>query len=352
MRCNPGHSHRHIHHHHHHHSHCGPCYGGSVFTFSHHCGGHSGGFWGGFGAGLGMGLGNMLGGFMNSFTCGFGNMFGGFGMGGFGMPMMGGFGMPWAASYGGGTVKDDAYFASRYGTGKSSSTSTSSVESGEEVKANEEAETKTETKAATGKIGDIEIDNLTQEDVSNIKKDDYDALGDTDKVNLKGKFKGLVQDDPDKAAEWANSDTLPDDLVKIARASFYTEGNTNYDGKEEIDASKIVRAHDTYSEKEESGGLPRDVEPNDAEGSVVIIQAAEGNHPQTIKIYDDGVEEKDEEKAITYEYKETKHGEYIYKSDRNQQEYVLQKTSSGKYELVQYCYHTGWSKKDANSAES
>ena len=352
MRCNPGHSHRHIHHHHHHHSHCGPCYGGSVFTFSHHCGGNSRPFWSGFGAGLGMGLGNMLGGFMNSFTSSFGNMFGGFGMpmmGGFGM---GGFGMPWAASYGGGTVKDDAYFASKYGTGISSSTSTCFCGC-KDRKAKEEVEIG--TKATTGKIGDIEIDNLTKDSASNITETDYDALGDTDKDNLKKKFKDLAKDNPEEAAEWANLDTLPDDLVKIARASFYSEGNTNYDGKEEIDASKIVRAHDTYSEKEESGGLPGDVKPNCAsrENDVVITPAVGGNHPQTIKIYDDGVEENnDGENAITYEYKETKYGEYIYISDRNQQEYVLQKTSSGKYELVQYPYHIGWSAEDANSAEN
>ena len=175
MRCNPGHSHRHIHHHHHY-SHCGPCYGGSVFTVSHHCGGHSGGFWGGFGTGLGMGLGNMLGGFMNSFTSGFGNMFsgfgnmfGGFGMGGFGfgMPMMGGFGMggfgmPWAASYGGATVKDDAYFASRYGTGISSSTSSSSFVKSEE-------EDKGKVSGNTGGTGNadkvITIKNGTVEDI-------------------------------------------------------------------------------------------------------------------------------------------------------------------------------------------
>ena len=178
MRCNPGHSHRHIHHHHHHHSHCGPCYGGSVFTFSHHCGGHSGGFWGGFGAGLGIGLGNMLGGFINSFTSGFGNMFGSFGnmfggfgmggfgfgmpmMGGFGMPMMGGFGLPWAASYGGGTVKDDAYFASRYGTGKSSSTSTSSVESGEEVKASDNGS----VSGVTGGTGNTDKVTINEQEV-------------------------------------------------------------------------------------------------------------------------------------------------------------------------------------------
>ena len=180
MRCNPGHSHRHIYHHHHHHSHCGPCFGGSVFTVSHHCGGHSAGFWGGFGAGLGMGLGNMLGGFMNSFTSGFGNMFGGFGnmfggfgMGGFGfgMPMMGGFGMggfgmPWAASYGGGTVKDDAYFASKYGTGISSSTSSSSSVKSEE---DDEASDKGSVSGDTGGTGNT------------------DGTGNPDKVTIAGK---------------------------------------------------------------------------------------------------------------------------------------------------------------------
>ena len=373
MRCNPGHSHRHIHHHHHHHSHCGPCFGGSVFTVSHHCGGHSGGFWGGFGAGLGMGLGNMLGGFMNSFTSGFGNMFsgfgnmfGGFGMGGFGfgMPMMGGFGMggfgmPWAASYGGGTVKDDAYFASKYGTGKSSSTSSSSSSSctcgcGKEGVEKEGVEK--EEVAATGKIGDIEIDKLTNKDASNIKNDDYVALGDTDKENLKKKFEVLAKGNSEEAAKWAKSTTLHDDLVKIARASFYTEGNTNYDGKEEIDASKIVRAHDTYSMTSDGNGFPRDVKPNrsDNEVAVEIENASDGNYPKTIKIYDDNVEanNNNNERAITYTYQEIKHGEYIYKSDRNNQEYVLQKTSNGEYELVQYRYHTGWCEKDANSAQS
>lgn len=333
MRCNPGHSHRHIHHHHHHHSHCGPCYGGSVFTFSHHCGGHSGGFWGGFGAGLGIGLGNMLGGFINSFTC-----------------MFSGFGMPWAASYGGGTVKDDVYFASRYETGKSSSTSTCFCGC-KDRKAKEKVET--ETKATTGKIGDIEIQDLTKEDAGKITKEEYKGLGKDDKLALQEKFKGLAQGDPDKAAEWAKSTSLPEDLVKIARESFYIDGNSNYDGNTTISGTDIVRAHDTYSEKEESGGLPRDVVPNVAGGSVVITQATEGKHPYTIKIYDNGVEKNNNgENAITYEYKETKHGEYIYISDRNQQEYVLQKTSSGKYELVQYPYHIGWSAEDANSAEN
>lgn len=201
MRCNPGHSHRHIHHHHHHHSHCGPCFGGSVFTVSHHCGGHSGGFWGGFGAGLGMGLGNMLGGFMNSFTSGFGNMFGGFGnmfggfgMGGFGfgMPMMGGFGMggfgmPWAASYGGGTVKDDAYFASRYGTGKSSSTtsSSSSVKSKEEVIDGDNGNVSGNTggtgnadKVITINEKVVEIEKITIDDLKNMTDDDLKVIDD------------------------------------------------------------------------------------------------------------------------------------------------------------------------------
>ena len=75
--------------------------GGDTLIFNYNsnntyncCGGHGGGFWGGLGMGLGMGFGNFLGGFCGNLFGGFGNMFGGFGMGNMfgGFPSWGGFG--------------------------------------------------------------------------------------------------------------------------------------------------------------------------------------------------------------------------------------------------------------------
>lgn len=107
------------------HHHCGSYNGGNTYI-NFGCNGHQGGFWGGLGIGLGYGVSNWFSGLFG----GFGNMFGGFGMGGFGFPGMGGFGfgMP---SWGGGlsglwggsaSKNDDADVASKYSSAKSSST--------------------------------------------------------------------------------------------------------------------------------------------------------------------------------------------------------------------------------------
>lgn len=75
--------------------------GGDTLIFNYNsnnsyncCGGSRGGFWGGLGMGLGMGVGNFLGGLCGNLFGGFGNMFGGFGMGNMfgGFPSWGGFG--------------------------------------------------------------------------------------------------------------------------------------------------------------------------------------------------------------------------------------------------------------------
>ena len=114
----------------------------------------------------------------------------------------------------------------------------------------------------------------------------------------------------------------------------YLDGYTNYDGKTELQDGDVIKAHDT-------SGKTKDTVIVNGKTSK-ITKSTNGSHPQTIVIQDT--------KDITYTYKETVNGEYVYVSDQDHQEYILQKHGD-KYELIQYDWHEGYGKKDWSSKE-
>lgn len=190
----------------------------------------------------------------------------------------------------------------------------------------EKIKPKTKAPEATGKYNGEDIANLTGEKIKAIPQADFDKLAEADKNAIIDKAKNLSNDEKVELAKNAN---IPE-IREAVKQSFYGT-HTNYDGNTEIAEANLVQAID----------LSRKTRPTvKAEGKedAKITKADNSNRPQTIVIHD--------KKDITYTYKETKDGEYIYESDQDEQEYALQKTAEGKYELVQYNWHKGFAKKD------
>lgn len=158
--------------------------GGDTLIFNYNsnntyncCGGHGGGFWGGLGMGLGMGFGNFLGGFCGNLFGGFGNMFGGFGMGNMfgGFPSWGGFGN-WGF---GGTPA------------ASSNNNTSTTKTVTVTKENKDHE---EINKLSKEVADL----IAKNNQGTASKADIDALKAKIQAKLDGTFDG-IQDDLDKS---------------------------------------------------------------------------------------------------------------------------------------------------------
>ena len=103
----------------------------------------------------------------------------------------------------------------------------------------------------------------------------------------------------------------------------------------ELKDGDVIRATDT-------SGATRDTVCVNNKPST-ITKSSDGSHPQTIIIHDT--------KDITYTYNRTENGEYIYTSNQDNQEYILQKNSNGKYDLVQYEWNKGYGEKDWSPEE-
>lgn len=338
---------------------------GSNNTTIFNCGGShlGGGFWGGFGLGLGNAFGSLFGG-------GFG-----FGMGGFGFPAFGGgfgnFGGGWSNPWGnsGGSTRS----ANSSNNTCHCNDNTSDIKEDADQKKLTELIQKFrgfETDKANGKQVDPnaieqfrkDLRKLIAKPLDDIYKDTniecYRLLLD----ELNKAFPEAPEATTTPAATTESATTAPTTTTpatatttpaaeaappatEAATATEETEaaanneetenphtylpGYTNYDGKTELNNGDVIRAHDT-SEK------TRDTES--VNGKPSTITKSEGSHPQIIVIHD--------KKDITYKFeKKNEYGEYIYVSDQDQQEYILQKNGD-KYELIQYKWHKGYSKKD------
>ena len=159
----------------------------------------------------------------------------------------------------------------------------------------------------------------------------YDKLSDADKKAYGDKLAELLPNmsKEDKVALLGKA--LPSELKAKIKASFYVTGYTNYDGKTELKDGDVILAHDV-------SGLTKDTTKGAGKADSTITKSDNGSHPKTIVIHD--------RKDITYTYKETADGEYIYTSDQDKQDYVLQKGADGKFYLMQYEYHKGYGERD------
>lgn len=159
----------------------------------------------------------------------------------------------------------------------------------------------------------------------------YDKLSDADKKAYGDKLTALLPNMTDDDKKALLEKALPTELKAKIKASFYVTGYTNYDGKTELKDGDVILAHDV-------SGLTKDTTKGAGKADSTITKSDNGSHPKTIVIHD--------RKDITYTYKETADGEYIYTSDQNKQDYVLQKGADGKFYLMQYAYHKGYGERD------
>ena len=316
----------------------------TIFT----CGGShfGGGFWGGFGLGLGNAFGSLFSGL------------GGFGMGGFGFPSFGGgfgnFGGGWSNPWGG---------AGSSRTSDVNSKSTTTTCHCSEKKDSEPAKKNIDNAKfadLTGQLKDLQQkENVTPEEIQAVIDKVQDARDKEDGiegVNDKKTYDNLLatlKNMKTKAEQAQAAATKPAAPVTAAPSEngagavesgdddgvsdnthTYLDGYTNYDGKTELQDGDVIKAHDT-------SGKTKDTVIVNGKTSK-ITKSTNGSHPQTIVIQDT--------KDITYTYKETVNGEYVYVSDQDHQEYILQKHGD-KYELIQYDWHEGYGKKDWSSKE-
>ncbi len=314
---------------------------GSNNTTIFNCGGgHLGGFWGGFGLGLGNAFGSLFS--------------GGFGMGGFGFPSFGGFGNfgslwnnPW--SNGNSRVSNS-----------SSNTSTTACHCNDSAKTGNTSSEKLDPDRSTiGQLWDRKnelfkkgaqptsaelqqlLDDINKAEQNQDKNPIHDATDNADFKRLKYGLEDAISAAKQREANTQVTDpasdagkttppaTAPDVETAPGNSHTYLDGYTNYDGKTELTNGDVIKATDT-------SGKTKDTVIINGKTSL-ITKAADGSHPQTIVIQD--------KKDITYTYKETVNGEYVYTSNQDHQDYILQKHGD-KYELVQYDWHKGYGKKD------
>ena len=305
----------------------------TIFT----CGGShfGGGFWGGFGLGLGNAFGSLF------------SSFGGLGMGGFAFPS---FTSPWSSPW-------SSTGGSRT-PAESRTTSTTTCHCHEKKDSEPAKKNIDNAKFAdlTGQLKDLQQkENVTPEEIQAVIDKVQDARNKEDGiegVNDKKTYDNLLATlkNMKTKAEQAHAATKqPPTTTETPGGEgagavtpgqgddvqhSYLPGYTNYDGKTELQNGDVIRAHDV-SEKTKDTVIVNGKTSK-------ITKSTNGSHPQTIVIQDT--------KDITYTYKETVNGEYVYVSDQDHQEYILQKHGD-KYELIQYDWHEGYGKKDWSSKE-
>ncbi len=369
---------------------------GSIFntTYNIDCNGHSG-FWGGFGYGLGNAFGGLFSGLFRggmNFNC-FG--MGGFGIGGFGFPGFGGFNF---GNFGvpslGGIFGDRSKVSDSEDSEKTESKEKKEADDKKDKECEDPDRQKLADHVASVKTLFADEQNLTPDKLkelyNKIKTDmesskdephhtttdlkEYESL--LNILNDKAKAKGwgeIESEDFGKSSSAATTDPATTDPAATDPAATdpaatdpaatdpaatdpaatdpaatdpaatdpagkkqkYKTGFTNYDGKTELKDGDVIQATDESDVTNPTKNLNNKVSK--------ITKSSSGKHPQTITIYD--------KKTVIYTYKETRNGEFIYCSDQSNQEYVLQKNSKGKYELVQYEWHKGFGEKDWSPEE-
>lgn len=311
---------------------------GSNNTTIFNCGGsHLGGFWGGFGLGLGNGFGNLFSGLLGGFGLGFPGM-------GFGFPS---FGNIWGGN--GGQRTENEHNCCNCKNDDNDNVPTLNkdrkalhdlIEARRELTDGTTPATNDQKAAFNKKVDDAiaklekETDDIDAQDLKDFKLLYFDIEESAEPEDGKGK----VEKDPTQVEEPEVQDTeVPAPEVKDNKNEHkYLDGYSNYDGKTELKDGDVIRATDT-------SGATRDTVIVNGKTSK-ITKATNGSHPQTIVIQDS--------KDITYTYSKTVDGEYIYTSNQDNQEYVLQSNGKGKYELVQYEHNKGYGKKDWSPKEN
>lgn len=361
----------------------GACHGGgnnygSIFNINYNCSGRHGNFWTGLAGGLGYGIGswfmgglNMLGGWLG---LGGGMGFGGMGL--FGMPMFN-----WGNNTAAGVrnynndyrnterviekVTPDADYAKINELSDEVtqleqnpertqedidelSKKIDEFKKADDINTQENNDHLQDLKERLTKLSSAPVDDDVDKDPKTINFEDadnidtlmqklpeggYDKLSTQEKAAFNNKLGELLKGM--SASEKLNllKDKDTDSAVRAKiKATFYAPNFTNYDGSTVLNNGDVMLAHD-------ASGNTRDTKM--VENKSEVTKAENGNHPQTIVIHDS--------KDITYTYKETIDGEYIYVSDQDKQEYVLQKNGD-KYYLQQYEYHKGYGEKDWSPA--
>lgn len=174
-------------------------------------------------------------------------------------------------------------------------------------------------------INNKQISQLTDDDIAGITNDDYSNLDDEAKNDVKNKIYSLARSNRDKAEEWARSRTLPSDLRAEAKRSFYEEGYTNVTLDELTDEE--IKKLETVIDTSEVADFTNIKEITD-------ITRESGKLKSFKMTAESGT-------SVTYVTVSVVDGELIFHGDKDDQEYVLQKDSNGKYHLMQYEYHKG-----------
>ena len=156
----------------------------------------------------------------------------------------------------------------------------------------------------------------------------YDKLSKEDKDAFDKKLDELLPNMSDEDKQLLLSKALPSSTKAKIKATYY-DGFSNYDGKTELKDGTVIDAQDTSRKTRPTENINKQV--------TKITKSSNGLHPQTIEIND--------RNKITYTYKGTVDGEYIYTSNQDKQDYVLQK-QGGDYCLRQYPWHKGYGTAD------
>ena len=156
----------------------------------------------------------------------------------------------------------------------------------------------------------------------------YDKLSKEDKDAFDKKLDELLPNMSDEDKQLLLSKALPSSTKAKIKTTYY-DGFSNYDGKTELKDGTVIDAQDTSRKTRPTENINKQI--------TKITKSSNGLHPQTIEIND--------RNKITYTYKGTVDGEYIYTSNQDKQDYVLQK-QGGDYCLRQYPWHKGYGTAD------
>ena len=349
-------------------------YGNSVFNYTYNINGGQicgGGFWGGVLGGIGMGIGNFLGSILGGFGFGGfgfgGGCFGG-GMFGGGMPFFGG-GMPFLGGggfFGGGMMSGPYAISGDNGSGLSAlfGIGKKKKKGADGAGGNDVPKTVTVEKDCENPDGK-KYSELTPRETSLNKNFTIEALNSLYKDAVEG-LEESKKDEHHKDNDITNFTQLIERLKQLATKNGLELQDDKFVEKSannSVDSEGAGNSGSAYVNGNESG--IRTENPHASEYEDGLINATDedmNNIKKNDKIdiidtsdvddFEDANIEDINEKIITvkstsgitikYKYHETnKFGEKIFVSNKSQQHYVLQKTSDGKFKLMQYSWLHG-----------
>lgn len=178
----------------------------------------------------------------------------------------------------------------------------------------------------------INVDELSFDDGEIIDGETYGNLDTEAREKVRDRYMSLLDDIGDDNEFRDKLSNLPDALRKDIKAKYIKDSHyTLYDGSEGIAEGNVIKATDL-------SGKTRDTVSAEENNPSNVTSKGANNYPETIVIHD--------RENITYTYMDTIDGEYIYRSDRDKQEYILVKNSDDTYDLAQFRWHKGYGKKD------